>query len=107
MYGHECYDELFDILQLVTAVFIPFPLLLFFAQSCYIKNNQQPQVTFFEGCEIGFHGPLCDLACRYPSYGKLCQSVCYCQKMDCHHSHGCRKATEGAYMKRFTLTFVF
>ena len=59
---------------------------------------QQFSETCFEGCETGFHGSLCELACRYPSYGKLCQSVCDCEEMDCHHVHGCRNSSEGAFM---------
>ena len=46
--------------------------------------------------DIGPNGLFCVLACRYLSYGKLCQSVCECDEIDCHQAHGCRKATEGA-----------
>ncbi|XP_056014982.1 cell death abnormality protein 1-like [Ostrea edulis] len=40
-------------------------------------------------CPLGFTGKNCFLKCRYPSYGKLCQSECNCLKEHCNFSTGC------------------
>lgn len=31
----------------------------------------------------------CTYACRYPNYGKRCQSECHCSKEHCDHFMGC------------------
>ncbi|XP_078322078.1 uncharacterized protein LOC111110902 [Crassostrea virginica] len=61
---------------------------------CCEEWSDASNKTICSRCETGFHGSLCELACRYPSYGKLCQSMCDCEEMDCHHVHGCRNASE-------------
>ncbi|XP_061195898.1 cell death abnormality protein 1-like [Saccostrea echinata] len=40
-------------------------------------------------CDIGFLGPQCNISCRYPSYGYLCQRSCNCEQIFCHFSNGC------------------
>nr|XP_022305513.1 uncharacterized protein LOC111112353 [Crassostrea virginica] len=41
-------------------------------------------------CTIGYIGSDCKLPCRYPSYGRLCQSECDCVVKYCNHINGCR-----------------
>ncbi|XP_061185882.1 scavenger receptor class F member 1-like [Saccostrea echinata] len=40
-------------------------------------------------CEIGFTGTYCDIPCRYPAYGYLCQKSCNCKEIFCNFSTGC------------------
>nr|XP_022294047.1 protein draper-like isoform X2 [Crassostrea virginica] len=42
-----------------------------------------------EPCAVGFFGPQCAMSCGYPSYGKDCQSTCFCSNEMCHHVKGC------------------
>ncbi|XP_022292579.2 uncharacterized protein LOC111103531 isoform X1 [Crassostrea virginica] len=41
-------------------------------------------------CAIGMTGLHCNIPCRYPSYGKGCQSLCYCSKINCNATTGCK-----------------
>ncbi|XP_062608058.1 uncharacterized protein LOC134269888 [Saccostrea cucullata] len=54
----------------------------------YVWNNAVGNCT---PCTLGFHGPYCNVPCAYPSFGKDCQSWCYCSKSNCNHQLGCRK----------------
>nr|XP_022295400.1 uncharacterized protein LOC111105408 isoform X2 [Crassostrea virginica] len=40
-------------------------------------------------CLPGYHGENCQLPCRYPSYGQLCQFQCACDEEKCHFINGC------------------
>nr|XP_022290995.1 uncharacterized protein LOC111102503 [Crassostrea virginica] len=40
-------------------------------------------------CLPGYHGAKCQLPCRYPSYGQLCQFQCACDEEQCHFINGC------------------
>lgn len=40
-------------------------------------------------CLPGYHGPLCNMACRYPNYGEECQLQCLCEEEKCDHITGC------------------
>ncbi|XP_052682260.1 scavenger receptor class F member 2-like [Crassostrea angulata] len=44
-------------------------------------------------CDNGFIGINCDIKCRYPWYGKNCQSVCDCDVPNCDYVNGCTKPT--------------
>lgn len=46
-------------------------------------------VVSTKNCSKGYHGPLCDITCRYPNYGKDCQSECLCGEEQCDHITGC------------------
>uniref|UniRef100_K1Q4F8 Uncharacterized protein n=1 Tax=Magallana gigas TaxID=29159 RepID=K1Q4F8_MAGGI len=41
-------------------------------------------------CISGYTGIGCTLTCRYPLYGKNCQQVCKCSRMECNFEFGCR-----------------
>lgn len=40
-------------------------------------------------CLPGYFGSYCKNACRYPNYGKECQSECVCDEENCNHITGC------------------
>lgn len=42
-----------------------------------------------EECLPGYHGPLCNMTCRYPNYGEDCQLKCLCEEEQCDHISGC------------------
>ncbi|XP_062603282.1 protein draper-like isoform X2 [Saccostrea cucullata] len=42
-----------------------------------------------EECEEGYLGLNCTMECRYPSYGKDCQTACNCPQSYCSFIHGC------------------
>nr|XP_022294287.1 cell death abnormality protein 1-like [Crassostrea virginica]XP_022294288.1 cell death abnormality protein 1-like [Crassostrea virginica] len=46
--------------------------------------------TMARVCNPGFTGDNCDIYCRYPSYGTLCQSECNCSDMYCDPKTGCK-----------------
>ncbi|XP_056014156.1 protein draper-like isoform X2 [Ostrea edulis] len=46
------------------------------------------------GCEAGYYGRDCSVPCRYPNYGKKCQSECNCTKTLCSHITGCQPRTD-------------
>lgn len=49
-------------------------------------------------CSPGYHGPLCNMACRYPNYGKECQLQCLCEEEQCNPITGCvRKKCSTGY----------
>lgn len=52
-------------------------------------------------CPSGYHGPLCNITCRHPSYGKDCQSECLCGEVQCNPITGCvwNNATNGVPVK--------
>ncbi|XP_078336229.1 uncharacterized protein LOC144626350 isoform X2 [Crassostrea virginica] len=57
------------------------------APNCQIWN------TFAENCGVcsdGYFGELCELQCRYPNFGKNCQSECFCEKIHCNSTYGCK-----------------
>ena len=42
-------------------------------------------------CPLGYTGNICEIPCRYPSFGKKnCQSDCNCTEKLCNHITGCR-----------------
>uniref|UniRef100_A0A8W8JCL2 Uncharacterized protein n=1 Tax=Magallana gigas TaxID=29159 RepID=A0A8W8JCL2_MAGGI len=41
-------------------------------------------------CIPGYFGPNCSQLCRYPFYGRGCQSRCLCDVSDCDYVQGCR-----------------
>lgn len=42
-----------------------------------------------KSCPIGYMGKDCKQQCRYPNYGKQCQSFCNCTADFCDHIGGC------------------
>ncbi|XP_056016234.1 uncharacterized protein LOC125674673 [Ostrea edulis] len=50
-------------------------------------------VGYICGCPLGYFGQNCEHACRHPSYGKDCQSLCICAPEICNHSTGCPDGT--------------
>lgn len=61
------------------------------------------QFYYFEffsilGCLSGYFGQSCIFACRYPNYGKDCQSECLCDEEICNHITGCEQKSN-AYVK--------
>uniref|UniRef100_A0A8W8JB63 Uncharacterized protein n=1 Tax=Magallana gigas TaxID=29159 RepID=A0A8W8JB63_MAGGI len=40
-------------------------------------------------CPVGYTGNQCDIRCRYPSFGYLCQFACNCSKERCNFTKGC------------------
>nr|XP_022294291.1 uncharacterized protein LOC111104561 [Crassostrea virginica] len=42
-------------------------------------------------CSLGYTGNRCELQCRYPGFGKDCQSVCNCPEKLCNHITGCHE----------------
>lgn len=47
----------------------------------------------------GYTGMNCTFKCPYPSYGRKCQRVCYCDSNQCDVSRGCNSLTSGnAYL---------
>lgn len=49
----------------------------------------------FEGCPVGFIGPLCQTPCPFPLYGQFCQTRCTCESSECSNIEGC-PFTKGA-----------
>lgn len=53
-------------------------------------NLLQNRIIFaYTECLPGYHGPLCNMACRYPNYGEECQLQCLCKEEQCDHITGC------------------
>lgn len=46
-------------------------------------------------CRDGYMGVNCSIKCRYPSYGKRCQSFCNCLEEDCEAATGCTNLENG------------
>ena len=46
-------------------------------------------------CKDGYMGINCSIKCRYPNYGKGCQSLCKCLEEDCDASIGCANLENG------------
>ncbi|XP_062570266.1 protein draper-like [Saccostrea cucullata] len=46
-------------------------------------------------CLKGYYGGNCEHPCSYPTYGKKCQSKCYCGEEQCDHINGCRECMKG------------
>ncbi|XP_078309735.1 uncharacterized protein LOC144618073 isoform X2 [Crassostrea virginica] len=44
-------------------------------------------------CPAGLHGNNCLSLCPYPYYGVLCNEMCTCSKLSCHHAYGCKTIT--------------
>ncbi|XP_078325991.1 uncharacterized protein LOC144622861 isoform X1 [Crassostrea virginica] len=42
-------------------------------------------------CPLGYTGNRCEIPCRYPSFGKDCQSDCNCTEKLCNHIRGCHE----------------
>nr|XP_022294292.1 scavenger receptor class F member 1-like [Crassostrea virginica] len=40
-------------------------------------------------CSLGYTGNRCEIPCRYPGFGKGCQSDCNCTEKLCNHITGC------------------
>nr|XP_022337534.1 multiple epidermal growth factor-like domains protein 11 [Crassostrea virginica] len=54
--------------------------------------NCQTWDTFPKKCGVcsdGYMGDLCELKCRYPNFGKRCQSECFCEEIHCNSTYGC------------------
>uniref|UniRef100_A0A8W8JE21 Uncharacterized protein n=1 Tax=Magallana gigas TaxID=29159 RepID=A0A8W8JE21_MAGGI len=46
-------------------------------------------VVSTQTCPPGYHGPLCNMTCRFPNYGEECQLKCLCEEEKCDHTAGC------------------
>lgn len=53
----------------------------------FIKMNTSLNLDV--DCDVGYYGKTCNLSCRYPNYGSLCQKRCDCSEMKCDHVYGC------------------
>ena len=42
-----------------------------------------------DGCRSGYFGHRCMNKCKYPNYGKGCQSNCGCLEENCNFINGC------------------
>lgn len=51
--------------------------------------NMNTSLNLDVDCDVGYYGKKCNLSCRYPNYGSLCQKRCYCSEMKCDHVYGC------------------
>ena len=58
---------------------------LFISTYNYCCFDSQPKE-----CAVGMMGAQCTIPCRYPSYGKGCQSRCYCSENNCNATTGCK-----------------
>lgn len=47
------------------------------------------QLIYVSECPVGYTGNQCDIRCRYPSFGYLCQFACNCSKERCNFTKGC------------------
>lgn len=47
------------------------------------------QWIYVSECPVGYTGNQCDIRCRYPSFGYLCQFACNCSKERCNFTKGC------------------
>lgn len=57
-----------------------------------INKYSNNYITFFYfiECNSGYTGIGCTLTCLYPLYGKDCQQICDCSRMECDFEFGCR-----------------
>nr|XP_022292631.1 multiple epidermal growth factor-like domains protein 10 isoform X3 [Crassostrea virginica] len=69
-----------------------FHLIHFSINSALVVSNTK--LSEQNECAIGMSGRLCTAPCRYPSYGKRCQSMCYCSKISCNAKTGCKDGME-------------
>lgn len=51
--------------------------------------NMNTSLNLDVDCDVGYYGKTCNLSCRYPNYGSLCQKRCDCSEMKCDHVYGC------------------
>lgn len=49
-------------------------------------------------CLSGYYGPSCSYPCRYPNYGKDCQSKCVCDEERCNPIKGCEQKSNPYFM---------
>ena len=54
----------------------------------FIRISIHLDIIFTLECSPGFLGMTCTYACRYPNYGKGCQSECHCSKDHWDHFMG-------------------
>ena len=54
-----------------------------------VQNLEFLIAFIYLACSIGFTGSACEIPCRFPAYGALCQSACNCTKDQCNHVSGC------------------
>ena len=54
-----------------------------------VQNLEFLIAFIYLACPIGFTGSACEIKCRFPAYGALCQSACNCTKDQCNHISGC------------------
>lgn len=51
--------------------------------------NMNTSLNLDVDCDVGYYGKKCNLSCRHPNYGSLCQKRCDCSEMKCDHVYGC------------------
>ena len=54
-----------------------------------VQNLEFLIAFIYLACPIGLTGSACEIKCRFPAYGVLCQSACNCTKDQCNHISGC------------------
>nr|XP_022294821.1 uncharacterized protein LOC111104937 [Crassostrea virginica] len=65
-------------------------------------DNVIVPMTGTKACPIGFTGSACEIKCRFPAYGTLCQSACNCTKDQCDHISGCDATNTKAVTRTLT-----
>lgn len=58
-------------------------------------------------CKDGYFGKKCEMLCRHPSYGKLCQFNCNCTEEDCDHISGCQGTKRRLFSGIFLLENIY
>lgn len=58
---------------------------------CWVRSTNGTEIC--SKCLKGYMGNKCELPCRYPGYGKLCQQSCNCEEKNCNHITGCQNGS--------------
>nr|XP_022291137.1 uncharacterized protein LOC111102611 isoform X2 [Crassostrea virginica] len=70
-----------------------FALLFDFLSTLNVCASELTKTKRYSGCAVGYHGPDCKTACRYPSFGLYCQDKCNCDELLCNFKSGCQGTT--------------
>lgn len=81
---------------------------LIFLWSIFFTEQYQNDVGFIRlnnikiylACEDGYLGTNCAFKCRYPTFGKQCQSLCNCDNQNCDYANGCIQPTKSKILQQ-------